>query len=252
MPVDRLPCRSPGCMNTILPATARANDGYCMPCVQKRKQAERDEFIRQNRRTVNLYQGVNDPVEMIRILHTPHKYDPLVQLLPPPKSAEELYASLDASQADRLMRLAARELKNGNTELAEDIGKSLATLTDFSLEPMLEAWLSVNHYWPSVVFRGAGSSVRDRLLSVMNSITGTLDIDHVLCALAWIGDPQVCENFLKWENAPPAWRREPHVDPSSYAHVAGWEPTSTGRRDLFHDTCLAIQPATSEKPHANL
>jgi len=243
MPVDRLPCRSDGCMNTILAATASATDGYCMPCVQKRKRAARDEFIRQNRRTVNLYEGVSDPVEMIRILHTPHRPDPLVQLLAPPRSAEELYASLDSTQASRLMRLAAQELKNGNTDLAEEIGKSLATLTDFSLEPMLEAWLAENHFWPSVIFRNAGSIIRDRLICVMSGVTGTLETDHVLCALAWIGDERVCKDFLKWEHSPPAWRRQLHVGPSRYAHVAGWEPTPQGRRDLFHSTCFAIQPA---------
>src|SRR5690348_10712205 len=116
MPVDRVPCRSEGCTNTILPATANANDGYCTPCVQKRARAEREEFTRQNRRTVNLYEGITDPVQMIRILHTPQKPDPLVRFVPPPISVEDLYGSLTSSQADELMRLAAREMKSGNTD----------------------------------------------------------------------------------------------------------------------------------------
>jgi hypothetical protein len=31
MPTERIPCRTEGCANTILPATAEANNGYCMP-----------------------------------------------------------------------------------------------------------------------------------------------------------------------------------------------------------------------------
>ncbi len=242
MPLDRIPCRGEDCTNTILPATASANDGFCAPCVQKRKRAQRDEFIRQNRRTVNLYEGITDPVDVIRILHTPRRTDPLVNLVPPPKSVEDLYASLDSAQANRMMQLAAEALRSGNTEFAEDIGKSLATLTDFSLDPMLETWLAENYYWPSVVFRNAGPVVRDRLLSVMSVINGTLNINHALCALAWIGDQRVCDEFLGWENSPPPWRAQLHVGPRRYAHVAGWEPTQNGRRDLYHKTCLAIQP----------
>jgi hypothetical protein len=179
---------------------------------------------------------------MIRILHTPQKPDPLVRLVPPPNSAEDLYGSLNSAQADQLMQLAAREMKNGNTDFAEDIAKSLATLTNFSLDPLLETWLDEDHLWPSVIFRGAGSAVRDRLLARMSKISGTLNINHALCALAWIGDDKVCETFLNWEKTPPSWRRQLHVGPGRYAHVAGWEPTENGRRDLHHKTCLAIQP----------
>jgi hypothetical protein len=66
----RVPCRAEGCGNTILPATAKINDGYCAPCVQKRKQEERVEFVRRNRREVDLYAGITDLVEVIRIMHT--------------------------------------------------------------------------------------------------------------------------------------------------------------------------------------
>jgi len=39
------------------------------------------------------------------------------------------------------------------------------------------------------------------------------------------------------------------VGPARYAHVAGWEPTIMGRRDLYHNHCLAILPAEgSQQP----
>lgn len=242
MPTERVQCRAEGCTNTILPVTATQNAGYCMPCVQKRQRAERDEFIRQNRRTVNLYEGVTDPVEIIRILQTPRKPDPLMQLVPPPKSVEELYASLDVSQAQRLMRLAEKELNDGNTDFAEDIAKSLATLTDFPLDAMLEAWVNQNNFWPSIIFRGAGETIRDRILAAIEKTNNTVAHNHALCALAWIGDEQVCDVFLRWQRSPPLWRSKLHVGPTRYAHVAGWEPTEHGRHDLYHKTCLGIKP----------
>lgn len=230
----------------ILPTTANLNDGYCMPCVQKRKRLEREKFIQENRRTVDLYAGITDPVEMIRILQTPRPLDPLIQYVSPARSLEDLYGSLDSAHANRLMRLSADALRNGQTDLAEGIGKSLAVLPDFSLDPMLEAWVVEKHFWPPVAYQKASSAIRDSLISAMDETSGTLRLDHALCALAWIGDKRVCEQFLQWESSTPQWQAELHVGPSRYAHVAGWEPTQGGRRNLFHETSLAIQPAGSE------
>jgi hypothetical protein len=69
METERVPCRTEGCGNTILPVTAKTNDGYCMPCVQNRRREERDEYIRQNRREVDPYAGITDAVEMLRVMH---------------------------------------------------------------------------------------------------------------------------------------------------------------------------------------
>src|SRR6266576_1733238 len=121
MEIERIPCRTEGCGNTILPATATANDGYCMPCVQKQRRKERDKYIRQNRREENPYAGITDVVEIIRVMHTPRSHDPLVIFRPPSKSAEELYSELDADQADRLMTVAADAMHAGNEDFAEDV-----------------------------------------------------------------------------------------------------------------------------------
>ena len=75
------------CTNTILPATAAANDGLCAPCVGKIRRAEWDEYVRLNRRTVDLYEGVTDPVEQICILLTSRKHDPLIVYAPAPAAA---------------------------------------------------------------------------------------------------------------------------------------------------------------------
>ena len=244
---ERVRCCVEGCPNTILLATAKANDGRCAPCVQKLRVEERKEYIRQNRREVDLYTGITDVVEIIRAMHTPRTHDPLVVLRPPPKSSAELYSALNADQANRLASIAADAMRAGETDFAEDIGKSLAIFTEYPLDKMLEAWVERNHYWPAVVFRGAGTTIRDAVVRALGA--GVANANHALSALAWIGDDKVVDLFRQWDAKPPGWRKHLHVQPSRHAHVAGWELYGTKRRNLFHNECWAIAPAEAgEEP----
>lgn len=52
---DRLPCKNPECANRILPETAARTQGFCMPCVNARKKQEYDDYIRLNRKTINVF-----------------------------------------------------------------------------------------------------------------------------------------------------------------------------------------------------
>jgi hypothetical protein len=245
METERVRCRAEGCSNTILLATAKANDGYCMPCVHKRRREERDEYIRQNRREADPYAAITDVVEILRVMHTPRAHDPLVILRPPPRSAEELYCNLSAEQAGRLMTMAADAMRTGDKDFAEDVAKSLATLTDYSLDHMLDAWVGRNHFWPSVVFRSAGATIREAVVGALES--GMANAPHALSALAWIGDAKVHELFRRWEASPPHWCSGLFAKPADYANVAGWELGTHERRNLFHDECWAITPAPPEQ-----
>ena len=42
---DKIPCITEGCKATILQTTADRTGGYCMPCFQKIKRKEQEEFI---------------------------------------------------------------------------------------------------------------------------------------------------------------------------------------------------------------
>jgi len=238
---ERIQCKNRDCRNTILPTTAAANGGLCAPCIGKIRKAERDEFIRQNRRIVNLYEGVTDPVEAIRIMLTQRKHDPLIEYVTAPKTAEQLFVELTNEQSTRLAAVAAEAMTNGDEDLAENIGKSLATLTGLNLDTTLRAWLDKRHLWPSIVFRNAGSEVRDRVLAFIE--VGSGNINHALCALAWIGDEVVQRRFAEWEQSPPHWRQTLHVGPAVYANVGGWELSKHGRRNLYFDDCLALEVA---------
>ncbi|MGC3960425.1 MAG: hypothetical protein QM813_21605 [Verrucomicrobiota bacterium] len=148
---------------------------------------------------------------------------------------------MNAEQAERLMTIAADAMRAGNEDFAENIAKSLATFTDYRLDRMLESWIDRNHFWPSVIFRGAGELIREAVVSALES--GTANANHALSAMAWIGDAKVQDLFRRWEANPPRWRSGLHVGPADYAHVAGWELGAHKRRNLFHDECWAIIPA---------
>jgi len=62
---ERIPCRSEGCKATIFQTTTDRTGGYCMPCYQKIKRKEEEEFIKKNRKNVNLYANITDPVEIL-------------------------------------------------------------------------------------------------------------------------------------------------------------------------------------------
>ncbi|WP_251037568.1 hypothetical protein [Paenibacillus albidus] len=62
---ERVPCRNEGCKAMILPATALKTGGTCMPCQQEKARRERQAYIEQHRRYVDLYEGINDPVEIL-------------------------------------------------------------------------------------------------------------------------------------------------------------------------------------------
>ncbi|WP_461612101.1 hypothetical protein [Clostridium sp. Marseille-QA1073] len=62
---ERIPCRSEGCKGTILRTTADRTGGYCMLCYQEIKRKEEEEFIKKNRKNVNLYANITDPVEIL-------------------------------------------------------------------------------------------------------------------------------------------------------------------------------------------
>lgn len=74
---ERIPCITEGCKATILQITADRTGGYCMPCYQRMKRKEREEFIKKNRKDVNLYANISDPVEILKIMHKPKKCNPL-------------------------------------------------------------------------------------------------------------------------------------------------------------------------------
>lgn len=248
-PAERLACRTPGCPNTIQPATAARTGGYCGPCAGIRAREARQAYIRANRRDVDRYAGVSDPVDLLRLMHTLPEPDPLVNLLPPPKSFEEIYLSLTSKHAMRLIDIAIHLLPIDEYR-AGDIAKCLAAFTDFSLEPLLQTWLDHDRVYPALIFRGAAPSIRDQIIGSQYNDCPTLRANHALSAVAWIGDESVIDYLQRVEAERPDWTDRLHISPTAYARVAGWELVAGQRRELTLPTCLALHVAKSEEPKA--
>jgi hypothetical protein len=242
---DRVTCKSPGCENTILPTTAEKTGGYCMPCVQAKVHREREEFIRNNRKDVNPYEGMDDPVEIIKVFHHPRKPDPLIRYLPCPREAEDLYSELKANQAIALIKHAMALFSSGDVNQAEDIARCMTAFTYADLSPLLRTFISADHFYPGFVFLRANPDIRDMLLERIARVPEGHDHllirNHLLVALAWIGDERVVDLFGKWHISPPSWAKTLHVPPEGYAQEAGWQLSSDlHRRDLYYKTCYPL------------
>ncbi|MFO1483341.1 MAG: hypothetical protein U1F71_08300 [Verrucomicrobiaceae bacterium] len=205
-------------------------------------QKEHDEYVRLNRRTVNQYEGVNDPVEIASIMLEPKKHDPLIVYAPPPLGVEELFASFSEEQAMRLASLAKVAMAEEDTDRAEDIAKSLATLTDFDLTEMLREWVSRKHYWPSIIFRSAKPEIRDAIIASLDR--GEANANHALSALAWIGDEVVQSAFVRWDAEKPVWAAKLYLSPSGYSVVGGWKFAGGKRSELTFNECYALLPSS--------
>jgi hypothetical protein len=62
----RVACKTAGCTRTILAATAARTGGYCMPCVQAKERQQREAHLRANRRDVDPFDGIDEPLDILR------------------------------------------------------------------------------------------------------------------------------------------------------------------------------------------
>ncbi|SEK96097.1 hypothetical protein SAMN04488688_102749 [Paenibacillus sp. cl141a] len=246
---ERLPCRSEGCSATILPATAAKTDGYCMPCKQEMERAERQRYIEQHRRDIDLYEGITDPVEILKIMHTPVKRDPFIRYIPYHLKREEVYSALSAGDADRMLNAALELLESGDEDTCQEILVSLICYRNCSLESCIPILLKRGIYYPGILFKDASTHSRDELLQQVEQDKDNRN--HLLLALAWIGDDQVVRQFQEWRSGPPSWAKELYVPPEAYAHEGGWELTENGskRRLFYHDSYAIAKIVPSESAY---
>ncbi|MGG3307033.1 DUF1963 domain-containing protein [Paenibacillus sp. 2KB_20] len=237
---ERLPCRSEGCSATILPATAAKTGGYCMPCKQEMERKERQRYIEQNRRDIDLYEGITDPVEILKIMHAPLRRDPLIRYIPYTLKREEVYSALSPSEAERMLTIALDLLEAGDEDTCQEIVVSLICYQNKSLESCIPTLMEHGIYYPGILFKDASAHSRDKLLQQVEQDKDNRN--HLLLALAWIGDDQVLHQFQEWRAVPPSWAEELYVPPEAYAHEGGWELTEKGsKRLLFYHDSYAIE-----------
>lgn len=237
---QRIPCKSEGCAATILPTTAAKTGGYCMPCHQEQERRKRQAYIKKHRKTVDLYEGLNDPVEILKIMHAPRRYDPLIEYIPYPLSKEQIYVSLSPGEAASLKDYAMHLLASGDEETSREILSSLVCYRNDSIAGCLPILMENGVYYPGILYKDAAPDIRDRLLEQVEWDDDNRN--HILVALAWIGDEQVIHHFHEWRMKPPQWAGQLYVAPELYAQEAGWKLSdSGGRQDLVHEHSYAVE-----------
>jgi hypothetical protein len=244
---DRVPCRNPECSRTILPSTAAETGGLCMPCVQAAAREERAKYMKENRRDLNEFAGVEDPVEVLKIIHRPRKHDPLVNWIPYATPTDQIYAGLSKRDTSRLQEYAALLIGSGRKDESESIVLCLSAFTDAQIEQCLRAFVSCNSFYPSLPFHRSPPSLRDELIERIEKDQGNRN--HILSALAWIGDSKVVAVFAAWKRRPPSWASSLYIPPEDYSRQAGWEVTEDGKkRQLYFDACTKLVPGPSTSP----
>jgi hypothetical protein len=156
------------------------------------------------------------------------------------------YAGLTIEDVDVLFSFALELMDTlpwAAEDVPSDILRPLALLRSEGLAGKHHALLDRSIHYPGELFRGADALAARRLFTELES--DSVNRDHVLKALAWIGNDGVRIRFAEWRTSPPTWRSSLHLDPHDYAKEAGWTLDGAGRRrDLYLPVCYPLVAAT--------
>jgi hypothetical protein len=243
--VEKVKCKTENCTAMILPSTAESTGGFCMPCKRKADQTEYEEYIRDNRRIVDPFKGITDPVEILKIRHEPRKQDPLIAYLPHATPPVELYEKLTEPEVSRLIQHVLDHIGSSDNEAASEIAKELAAFTDADLARIQRAFLNIREYYPGYIFRGASPDTASKLITRLDPVTehqhDVVKLNQILVALAWASTNDVLETFVEWRERPPQWRSLLCIPPERYAECAGWElDASSQMRKLILGKCYPL------------
>ncbi|WP_231586902.1 hypothetical protein [Paenibacillus sp. E194] len=227
---ERIPCKTEGCSSTILPATAAKTGGICMPCQQEQVRQEQQAYIEQHRKTVNLYEGLTNLVDILKVMHAQRTYSPLIQYVDYPHSKEHIYVSLTAAEAEQMLKFAVELLDAGNEDEAEQILLSLVCYRNDDISKVLPKLIERDMYYPSILFKDAPPEIRERLLQQVEWDDDNRN--HILIILSWIGDAEVVRQFEEWRLYPPKWAGQLFVNPDVYALEGGWELASNEKNEI--------------------
>lgn len=245
---NRIPCSNNECVATILQTTFEKTGGFCMPCYQEMKRKEHMEFVSRNRRDVNLYENIEDPVEILKIMHTPVKYNELINYIKYDKRMEEVYLSLSEEEIERMKRYALKLIEKGDLEDSKEILLAIVCYTNTKIEQCLRALIDEEEYYPAILYKDSPKDVRDRLIHIVENEAISCDLNRILDALAWIGDQKVVELFWGFKQNPPTWKDELFWNPHEYSLGAGWTLTEEGKqKNLFYDECYSIERKSLSK-----
>ena len=177
-------------------------------------------------------------------MHAPVKRDPLIRYIPYHLKREEVYSTLSADDADRMLDVGLELLESGDEDTCQEILVSLICYRNRSLESCIPTLMERGIYYPGILFKDASAHSRDELLQQVEQDQDNRN--HLLLALAWIGDDQVVRRFQEWRSDPPFWAEELYVPPEAYTHEgAGSLRRMEASADYSTMTATKIVPSES-------
>lgn len=134
---------------------------------------------------------------------------------------------------------AFRAIENRDVDKLE----ALARLEPQALRGVHTRMLDAGLLQPAIAFRTADPAARDRLIAWIREFDGlvpdrrsadALSLNHLLVALAWVGDAEAQQLFARWRDSPPSWASALYIPAHAYTTTAGWTLDTDGaRRDLY-------------------
>lgn len=243
----KVPCKNENCGKLILEATAKKTGGYCYPCYNAIEAEKREEYIRKNRRDVNLYEGVEDPVEIIKIMHKDKKYDPLITYIDYPKTKEEVYEVLTNDGVEKLKKYAMELYKNNDNQW-ESILLHLVCFKAADINEILKVLIREDKIYEPSLFKNADDEIAELLIEKLNNINESVSVNHVLLSLSMIGNERVVELFNKWKMNEPEFSTKLYCKPHNYCFEAGWKLDDNGKRkNLYYKKSYGIKEGTPPK-----
>lgn len=245
---ERMQCKTVDCTGQILPSTAERTGGYCMPCIQKKERAERQKYIEENRRDIDPFDGVTDPVEIILLHHVRRSPEPLVKYLPFKGELEEVYKTLSEFDEARLIDFSIKKAEKGELEYIENICLELTAFREPNFSKLHKYMLREKIYYPSMLFRNASKEVGKELILRLGLEPDNINL--LLLSLAWIENDDVLKEFASWKIKLPDWSTQLYIHPSDYSKEAGWITSANEEKQtLYFDKCL---PILSNKPNESV
>ncbi len=226
------------CNESIQQSTRDKTGGLCMPCHQKRLKHLEEKYNEENRRELDPFDGIVDPVEILKIMHRKREEAPLIVERDYPLSRHDLACRLDQAQTNRLARYLLELANSDRASEAFQLASTLKRSTDQNIDQFLKLAIEDELDCPDdFLFHHAGAEVRDLIFSLIAE-----DPDTYLIRLSWIGDSEVQKQFSTWRKTKPSWAEELNLSPEEYSLNAGWELTEKGeRRDLCFAQCFPIE-----------
>jgi hypothetical protein len=236
---ERVQCANEDCERTILIATAKKTGGVCMPCHQAKERKEREKYIRENRKDINVYEGIDDPVELIKLIHTTQPNDPLINYVPCPIPIEKLYSNLSEFELHKLVAYIKEMASSDGIEAVETMALELASFQCPNLTELQKIMLNNHEYYPSLLFKNADNLIVTKLLARLETEVDNRNL--ILLALAWACTDQVVAEFNRWRTETPSWSNNLNIPPQNYSKEAGWVVSGEGKKQyLFFDKAYPL------------